>query len=599
VTGAVFGPGGNSNKGFKGMKIGGKTTLGLGGVIAASVALNYAVLRTQVFPSFVVLEQAKAEQNLERAQDALNAEMRSLAMMAADWANWDDTYEFAADGNPAYIEENLSYLAHETLGINLIYVYDLSGKLLSGTVFDLEEERRLEPESFVLDQVTPGHFLLHHPDSEDLHSGIVLTSLGPIMLASRPILTNEAEGPRRGTFVMGRFLDETALQELRRQIHSDFAIWPLDGSPLSALDQATRSELSSGKTTVIREVSASLLGAFSLLSDPTGKPSLLLRVDTPKEITAAGLDTINYGLIFMLMVGLVVMITMWLLLRKVVVEPLSNLTEEVLSITRDKDRKRRLSLDRDDEVGILAKEFDRMLDELLQTEGMAVLGQITATVSHELRNPLGALRNSIFAVAESTRGKGLNVEPALERADRNIQRCDSIIDDLLDFARQREPNLAPVAIDSWLGTALENRAVPEGISLSCSFEAPEARALIDADQFDCAIGKLVENACQAIKECEVHDGGNCGGEIKVETRVGSKGLEIVVSDNGPGIPAEVLPRIFEPLFSTKGFGVGVGLPTVKRILERHGGDIAVTSGPDRGTRALLWLPLCNPRQAAA
>jgi signal transduction histidine kinase len=581
------------------MKIRAKTTLGLGAVIAASVALNYAILRTQVFPSFVELERAKAEQNLERAQDALNAQVRSLATVVADWANWDDTYEFAADGNAAHIEENLNYLAHENLDINLMYVYDLSGRLLSGTVFDFEQERRLEPDSFVLDQVTADHFLLQHPDSENIHSGILLTSLGPVIVASRPILTNEAEGPRRGTFVMGRFLDETALEELRRQIHSDFAIWPLDGSLLPTLEQAAHSELSSGKTTVIREASASLLGAFGLMSDPTGKPSLLLRADTPREITAAGQETINYALLFMLMVGLIVTLTMWLLLRRVVIDPLSNLTGEVLSITHDKDRSRRLSLDREDEVGALAKEFDRMLDELLQTEGMAILGQITAKVSHELRNPLGALQNSIFAVAENTRGKGLNVELALERADRNIQRCDSIIGDLLDFARQREPNLAPVAIDSWLGTALENQAVPEGISLSRSFEAPEAQALIDADQFDCVIRKLVENACQAIRECEVHDGGNCGGEIKVETRIGNKGMEIAVSDNGPGIPAEVLPRIFEPLFSTKGFGVGVGLPTVKRIMEQHGGGVTVTSGPDRGTRALLWLPLARGRQAAA
>jgi signal transduction histidine kinase len=88
-------------------------------------------------------------------------------------------------------------------------------------------------------------------------------------------------------------------------------------------------------------------------------------------------------------------------------------------------------------------------------------------------------------------------------------------------------------------------------------------------------------------------------QIRVESRLAGDRLEIAVIDEGLGIPADVLPKIFEPLFSTKGFGVGVGLPTAKRIMEQHGGGIEIASEPGRGTRALLWLPLCSTQKAAA
>jgi signal transduction histidine kinase len=84
--------------------------------------------------------------------------------------------------------------------------------------------------------------------------------------------------------------------------------------------------------------------------------------------------------------------------------------------------------------------------------------------------------------------------------------------------------------------------------------------------------------------------GNRPPRISVVTRTQGDRLDIIIEDNGPGIPADILPKVFEPLFSTKSFGTGLGLPTVKQIIEQHGGTIALTSSPAAGTRVALSLP---------
>ena len=138
-----------------------------------------------------------------------------------------------------------------------------------------------------------------------------------------------------------------------------------------------------------------------------------------------------------------------------------------------------------------------------------------------------------------------------------------------------------------------------GFSLNRTLAAPGAEALIDEEQLECVIEKLVENACHAIVDARESSDREPETEIRAESRLAGDRLEIAITDKGPGIPPDVLPKIFEPLFSTRGFGVGVGLPTAKRIMEQHGGGIEISSQPGQGTRALIWLPLCGARQAAA
>ena len=221
-------------------------------------------------------------------------------------------------------------------------------------------------------------------------------------------------------------------------------------------------------------------------------------------------------------------------------------------------------------------------DALLRKERLAALGQLTGTVAHELRNPLGAIAASVSVIQHKCAGTALGLERALERIGRNIRRCDTIITELLDFARAKGLRTEAVVLDTWLSGVLDEQHIPEGITVNCELQMGGAAVCFDPDELRRAVINVIDNARQAMT-----DG---GGDLTVATHMNGERVEIEITDTGPGIPEDVLPRVLEPLFSTKPFGTGLGLPTVQRIMAEHGGGLEIGSEPGRGTRVVLWLP---------
>jgi signal transduction histidine kinase len=218
-------------------------------------------------------------------------------------------------------------------------------------------------------------------------------------------------------------------------------------------------------------------------------------------------------------------------------------------------------------------------------------------VSHELRNPLAAIRNSLATVALRTRDQGLGVEPALERADRNIERCARIIYDLLEYTQPRHLARTATDLDPWLEGTLRDRTLPASISLTTDLTAGGTVA-IDAVQLTQVINRVIENAVGALTSPAWHPDDRHPRRITVASAVAGPHVRLTIADTGPGIPADVLPRVFEPLFTTRNFGAGLGLPITRQIVEQHGGTIAIASPPDGGTTVTIWLPR-QAQQAAA
>jgi signal transduction histidine kinase len=238
-------------------------------------------------------------------------------------------------------------------------------------------------------------------------------------------------------------------------------------------------------------------------------------------------------------------------------------------------------------------------EELLRQERLATLGRLTATVSHELRNPLGVIRISAYTLRATLGAETANAIRALERVERSVVRCDRIIDELLDFTRITGLESESVLLDDWLAAVLDEQVLPEGIVLHRDFDLPETNVAFDRDRFRRAVINVFENACQAMLGEEGL--GSTSGEqvLRVRTQARSNRVEVVFEDQGPGIQEEVYERIFEPLFSTKGFGVGLGLSVVKQIMEQHGGGIEVETELGRGTTVRLWLDPEADKQGAA
>jgi signal transduction histidine kinase len=229
--------------------------------------------------------------------------------------------------------------------------------------------------------------------------------------------------------------------------------------------------------------------------------------------------------------------------------------------------------------------------KMLQEERLAALGKLTATVSHELRNPLATIRGSLFLLSESVAGATPLARRALDRAERNVLRCDGIIEELLEYARVRPLARRPTEIDPWLEEAMSEMNLPSGVALSCE-PASEAHLEIDPPRLLRCVVNLVTNAAEAIAGKAGPDT-EARGRVVVSSRSANGRVEIGVRDDGPGIPADVLDRALEPFFSTKSFGIGLGLAIVKQIMELHGGGVELASRPGE-TTVTLWLPLLEP-----
>ncbi len=244
-------------------------------------------------------------------------------------------------------------------------------------------------------------------------------------------------------------------------------------------------------------------------------------------------------------------------------------------------------------------ELQEAQSELMRQERLAAIGHLTATVSHELRNPLGAIRTAIYLVRGRTEGQGLGVESALERVDRSVSRCDNIINELLDYTRATVLKPENQLIDDWLQTFLGEQDLPDTVSANLLLGTDGLVAAFDPERLRRALTNLVNNACEALVETPENGEPTGPLQLEIRSRVAGDHFEIVVADNGPGIAPETLSHVFEPLFSTKSGAVGLGLPTVKQIMEQHGGDVEVTSTQGNGTQVRLWMPIKQVQEQAA
>ena len=242
-------------------------------------------------------------------------------------------------------------------------------------------------------------------------------------------------------------------------------------------------------------------------------------------------------------------------------------------------------------------------DEIIRKGKMAQLGQLTATVAHEIRNPLGAVRTAAFLIERKTKALDIGIDAPLQRIANGVMRCDNIITELLDFARSKALQLESVAADDWIAGLVEDEAqrLPAAVALECHLGLGDTRAEFDPGRMQRMLINLLSNACEAMvgKGDAAPSQAIDNPRIVITSRLAGRGIEIAVADNGPGIDAHNLDKVREPLFTTKSFGVGLGLPAVEKILEQHGGGLDIDTQQGRGTTMIAWFPVQQARKEAA
>jgi signal transduction histidine kinase len=229
-------------------------------------------------------------------------------------------------------------------------------------------------------------------------------------------------------------------------------------------------------------------------------------------------------------------------------------------------------------------QLQELQEKLLRQEKLATLGKLGGTIAHELRNPLGAIRNSVYFLRMKI-PHVLNDEKVKQHfdiLDEEVSTSDRIITDILTFGRVKEPQLAGVDINNVIEWVLARVKTPENIKVFIELNKDLPHLLADGDQLKQVFSNLILNAIQSMPGA---------GTLTITGTPKDNLLEIGISDTGEGILKDNLSKIFEPLFSTKIRGTGLGLSVCQSIIAMHKGNIEVKSEPGKGTRFIVKLPL--------
>jgi two-component system sensor histidine kinase HydH len=235
-------------------------------------------------------------------------------------------------------------------------------------------------------------------------------------------------------------------------------------------------------------------------------------------------------------------------------------------------KEQELSLQRD----TLAKKLDETTQDLVKAEKFAIIGELSARLAHDLRNPLSVIKNTMDVMSTK---QNLKIEEKLQyltRFNRAVQRMSHQIDDVLDFVKKTNMTLQNTSLLSIIDNSINSILVPSNVRIYKP--ANDISIICDSRKLEAVFSNIILNGIQAT---------NDNGEVKIRMTDFVSYVQIEFEDTGPGIPADIVPKIFDPLFTTKQSGTGLGLSICVNIMEQHRGTIGVKSSP---TIFIIRLP---------
>ena len=601
--------------------------------VAALLASLFAILGVAallvamyvVMPSFAQLERSDAHTAMRRIDYALGRALERLQISATDWGNWADTYQYVEDHNRRFVQTNLTPIALRQLDVNVLLIIDRSGRILHSSELDLEANRPLGLD-LTARAMLPADFPWRaNLKSEHPAQGLLRTSGGVLLIAAAPILDGNEHGPSRGMVLLGRLMSGSVLRDLATHAQVQLIMAP-------TAEHAPREELTEGD---------SATRVYRTFDDVYGRPVMTLRVDVPRAITERGYAAVRYAGAYLLGAAALVLILLLVALNRMILTPLAAVTSHAVAVGEGRDLTTRLGLGGRDEIGVLARELDRMVARLAESRMQLVdqsfqagAGELARGVLHNIGNamtPVGVrlanlaerLRqapadDAAAAVAELGRQSGdpqrradleefvrlacgklaRTVSAAREDAavmSRQAGAVQSMLSEQMRSARH-EQVIEPVRLPELLAQSLE--IVPD---------ACRQRLTIDADETLRAVGvvrvartvlrlvlqNLIINAADAVR-----DSGKARGTLRVSAQIvpgaDRAQLHLVCRDDGVGIAAQNLERVFEKGFSTKSRDTnqGIGLHWCANALNALGGRIwAASDGPGRGAALHFTVPL--------
>jgi twitching motility protein PilJ len=350
------------------MKLRNKVLLIFGlGLIGLSAGF-YAVSRVLLLSSYAALEEQQTKRNVQRVLDFLANDLDNLDRQAFDYGKWDDTYQFVVDKNEDYLETNFpedgSTLIN--LRLNWLAIINSSKQIVFSQSVDLNEQKRITASEDLLTKFSASIPLLNQTQIDGNLKGILLLSEGPMLIASRPIITSNKQGPVRGTLIMGRYLTPEEIDRFKELTSlPDMAIEQFDNKQLPSDFEQARQALTDPEIPIfVKPLSQEKIAGYTVIEDITRQPILLLRVSEARAIYAQGQASLNYLVLAIAITGALFSAVTLLLLEKSILSRIGRLNFSVNKIGTSGISSERVLLTGRDELSNLANTFNSTLDRL-------------------------------------------------------------------------------------------------------------------------------------------------------------------------------------------------------------------------------------------
>lgn len=620
------------------MSLRSKVVLFVLGVSLAFAGTSYLVQQRITLPGFAEVEYQEAQDDLARCREAIRQDTQFLSNSANDYGAWDDTFAFIEDGNAEFQSENLIPETFENLRLNLLTFIRKDGTLVWGQIRREESKELVEATEFLTSLARADHPLLAHTQPDSKISGVLLTPLGPMLIGSAPITTSNREGELRGAVLMGRFLTEELVQEMAERTRVGLSLSLL--SEVSDADRGALDRLRYDEASWIDDSAAATLFGYAIVQDVFDQPAMLLRAELPRSISLRGQSAARLAAMTSVGAGVVLVAIMWMVLSRIIIGPLTRLTSHAVRVGSQDDLRARLNMTGHDEIAVLAREFDHMVDRLAESRAQlltvahdAGMSQVASNVLHNVGNVLngvgvstdtlknqlnkseaGSLRIVSNMLTEHEKDLGeflthnergrqipafisamaeqLGAEQQLMLKEvQSLSQAIEHIRRIVDLQQQHAKHKA--LIESIEPT----KVIEEALSL-CAESLTRHRIEVERfyDQLDAVpldkhrvlqvVVNMLTNAVHAIKET-----GRGGGTITVRLvhtplNTGDE-FQIRVEDDGVGVALENRERIFAFGFTTRQGGQGIGLHNAANLAREMGGSLKLAEQDSRSGAAFV------------
>lgn len=627
-----------------------KVTLIFSIVILLSLAAQYAIQQMLIAPSFRALEQSEALADWQRCRHAIDREGQTLDLLCFDWGSWDEAYAYIEGKRPQFYEVCLAnkdwYVDQE---IHILYFVKPDGTVFFSHLVQPDPENPITPSLLPADRLPPDHPLMQVEGEKDSSvRGLFKTEFGVTLLASRPILTSDHEGPMAGVLIFGRVLGKEAIARLSEQTEVSFDALDASSPTLTAEQRDAFAAAIAADGPIETIHSDNQLTVSGVVRDVEGNPAVLLQSKCDRAITAQGANALTFASASVAVACAATLVALIIALRIIILKPIAAFTNHAREVGETGRLTARLDPKGSDEFAALAKAFNRMLDQLAESRAQTVSlsrqagkAEIAASVMHNIGNAL----TNVNVLAERT-----NAGIDQSKVD-NVAKVASLLDaNRSDLPALFGPNGKGAQLPDYLGqlaTRLDEErselrqnlaGIVEGLRHVASIvsshqrlaKAPDLKeqmrlvtavdrslALVheslqrhnvslttsiddslvihcDPSRFSQVLVNLITNAKDAMK-------GRPEGTIHIRGALSPTGRAMLeVTDTGPGVDEENRTRLFTKGFTTKPSGHGIGLHYCWLAAREMGGALEfVGNAKPHGAIFRFEIPLSHMTEAKA